>query len=135
MSAALAFTAYLDLQSPYSTVLLAMSSGGMPDPLAGIDSYVRGATSGGNAVIFFHGFSPKSENDMAFMRRIYFRGNYSAYPRRIFTCDDSVIFSPENLSVHPFAPSAAWLKERSIRTSVTFSEWPGRDLQCTVRGI
>jgi hypothetical protein len=135
MTAALCWTAFLNLNSPYTSAILVMSAEGPDNPLAGIDAFIRRATTHGNALVLFQGFSPQLDKDDTFISRIYFRGDYIAYPRRVFVCDDSDRFDPRQIAARPFAPDDSWMKKHGIRCVLTFIATPGKDLQSNLREI
>jgi hypothetical protein len=134
VAAALCWTGYLNLQSPYTTGILETISGETRDPLAGIDSLVQKATADGNAVVVFEGFSPERSADATFISKVYFRGNYAAYPRRIFVCDDAERFDHKQVAIVPFAPSETWLGLHDVHCILYFKATPG-NVECIVHKL
>ncbi len=111
---ALCWTAKLDFQSRYANAILAATSAGAPDPNGKIDTAARQATADGNALLLFRGFSPDKGRDTHLISKAYFRGNYAAYPQRLFACDDAVAFDPNQIVAGQFAPTDTWLAEHNI---------------------
>ena len=132
--AALFWTAYLNLNAPYSHAVLAIGSNDPANPL-GFDAYIQKTAADGNAIILFRGFSPRRDKDRVFIERIYFRSNYAAFPRRIFVCDDNEPFDAKRVAEHLFAPSDSWMKDHDIRCILTFAGVPGKNMQWTERRI
>jgi hypothetical protein len=135
MTAALCWTAFLSLRSSYTNALLQ----GLPqetlNPMHGIDALIRGATSEGNAVVVFKGFLPARDADAIFISRIFSRGNYIAYPRRVFVCGDNERFDPDAIARTPFAPDDFWLRAHHVHSLLTFSTSAPGNLDCAVRKL
>jgi hypothetical protein len=47
----------------------------------------------GNIWVRFEGFRPEKAADEIFMTRVYYRGNYSIYPRRIYVSHPSTVIN------------------------------------------
>lgn len=135
MAVALCRTAYLNTQSLFVSGILGIISGTTRDPLAKWESFLQGVTAEGNAVAVFNGLSPQQSDDTDFIGKIYFLGNYVAYPRRLYVCDDATRFSDKQLAAQPFSPTAAWLAEHHVRCIVTFSVDPERHMHIVARKI
>lgn len=120
---ALIWTGWLNYPSS-STQISALMSGNAPDAFPFINSTIKSATKNGNAVALFRGIPTDQHWGVLFINKFYFRANYTAYPRRLFVCDDAEIFKAKQLIAHPFAPTKSWLGQHNVHCILIFDFTP-----------
>ena len=63
----------------------------MPRIYQQIDDFFLHQMPSGNIWVRFEGYDPKSDADKIFMERIYYRGNYAVYPRRLYVSGPATV--------------------------------------------
>lgn len=65
--------------------------GEAPESLAQLDNLFGHQMPSGNIWLEFEGFRPERPADERFMTRVYYRGNYASYPRRVYVSLPSTV--------------------------------------------
>ena len=63
------------------------------EPYKEIDELFQSLKKDGNAYVRFRGFDPGDPVHEGFMTRVYFRGSYIAYPKRIYVSSDRAVIN------------------------------------------
>ena len=83
-----------------------------------IDKAVGQACRRGNVIMTFHDFSTVEWDDGDFLYFAYYRACYSAYPKRVFACEDEEPFLPSTLIRMPFSPDTEWCTEHHVVSEI-----------------
>ena len=98
-------------------------AGGWPEMWTQFDHLFKSQMPTGNIWVEFQGFDPERPLDNAFMTGVYYRGNYTVYPRRIYVADPSIIINNSKPIVQRGGVLEQSLEERlGLRWTVVFSQ-------------
>lgn len=121
------------LPTDYARAVLAGQRRAAHNPYAEIDAVVKLGTAGGNAVIVpaISAAPGNSQDGPSDVDKFYFRGNYVAYPHRLFLVDahgsDAAHRSSEAVE-----PSRAWMSAHDVHAILRIGQLPGGEVQTSV---
>jgi len=81
-------------------------------PYEQLDNLFKNQMPSGNIWVQFEGFRPELEEHEGFMAKVYFRGNYVIYPRRIYVSDPSTVVNDGKAMVQKHSRLTPTLSEK-----------------------